>query len=1273
MHDEVFHSPSKETNRRKQHCRETLTSNSSGDPPPWDEGDELNGFVLQELLGSGSSGFVFRALDTRTNRTSALKILRHGSADDLLRNKLGFRRMVSLEHPNLIRVDRIYQLGEYTALSMEEVEGVTFTEAVRQLKKLDPSEAYDRLLSLMRDFGAGLAMMHSNEFLHRDIKPENLMVDSEGRGRVIDYGLVEAFDVNASISAPGQFLLGTPHYFAPEVLCNQIYLPAGDIFSLGIVMLEALGTLQRSSTANSNDLERARDNLVTDAERIDEAIQGLSESVPGIIRSVCREMLDRQPSERPSSMALARFGLSTTSVPTWPHEKPMVGRDAERDEMFAWADTIFAGEIGRLHLTGPSGIGKTRLLDEVVAYIEDKNWGQLFRAKCRVREDQPLQAFDQICDALANRYMQGDRERLELDPVSVEILHGVFPVLENVLGCSMRIAPAGTITERLDALEAAARLTEQLRLVGPLFLVIDDSQWADRDSLNVLDRLQTAFGSEGLGIITVSRNACDPQRTAASMTISLQELAVEESVAIVMKASQRWGVELSPEIVRDLAHSTGGSPFRLQQLVDEFRPGGAIAEWANSGVSDLPSIEQLWHERSERLSDDAKRVLTYVVTSGGRVSTHQLGELTGLGDSVDAAISELAHQRLINDEATGGECITIYHDRVADELVSRLSDVAKRKAHHQWASLLVRQDNPESLAARIAGHFFAAGEPGRAISHAILAAEDSERLVAMTEAGRWYGRVIDHVEGQEKISQLQNAARCYREADFPLQAAEYYQQLAKLVGPQERVECQLTAATLLLRSGRFGQVREQLQELTQTLGLPRPKSSGLGRLMVVLNGIRHAAFGKQPMVTIATADPSSMGPNGNDLTAESQAEPSKCVEQQRLRLCLSLVRPMSIFDNLYSAELNLVACRLAMKHGTLIQRVHVAVGEAVFGCYDRGRKRLEAQANLVKMEPFVTKLKNDRASGDLWSGIAYSHALSCRWNQISQPVQTAVTHYRNVSDSLGFEMAHTTWLDSWANWNLGRWGTMVSNADESVDDALRRNDLFQLIMVTGGMGRAAWLVRDQVGEVERIHSRSLIFEFESQQVQFFHVFECLASIYEWMYQGEYEQGWAKYLELEPEMRKMPFSRLQMLRIVYRSVGTLLALHQHAANMGGRWAARVRLLTHQLRAENNEYARVLADLYEGLLLHQLARLHQSEDAVQKSRPLLEAARDLAQEHQLRPYQLAAEDALAEIHTGQSLHLLVDRMRRHGVVDPIRLMRLYTIRCGSGLPPAESFSE
>ena len=227
MHDEIFRDPSKETNLRIQDDKETLRERSKASPSPWNEGDYLDGFLLEKKLGSGSSGVVFRALDITTERRCALKLLRSCSPDELLRNKLGFRRMMPIAHPNLLRVDRIYQLGSCIALSMEEVKGVTFAEAVKEYRKLEPVQAYRRLLSLLRDFSAGLDAMHSHELLHRDIKPDNLMVDESGRGRIIDYGLVESFGLNRTAGCGSNFLVGTPHFFPPEVICTQLYLPAG--------------------------------------------------------------------------------------------------------------------------------------------------------------------------------------------------------------------------------------------------------------------------------------------------------------------------------------------------------------------------------------------------------------------------------------------------------------------------------------------------------------------------------------------------------------------------------------------------------------------------------------------------------------------------------------------------------------------------------------------------------------------------------------------------------------------------------------------------------------------------------------------------------------------------------------------------------------------------------------------------------------------------------------------------------------------------------------
>ena len=121
----------------------------------------------------------------------------------------------------------------------------------------------------------------------------------------------------------------------------------------------------------------------------------------------------------------------------------------------------------------------------------------------------------------------------------------------------------------------------------------------------------------------------------------------------------------------------------------------------------------------------------------------------------------------------------------------------------------------------------------------------------------------------------------------------------------------------------------------------------------------------------------------------------------------------------------------------------------------------------------------------------------------------------------------------------------------------------------------------------------------------------------------------------------------------------MALHNLNEDYSDRWPPRIRVFTHQLRQEQTSYTRVLANLYEGLLKNQISRANQSDVDVDSARRLLLDARNEARDRRLRPYRLAAEDALAEIHTGTSLRLLADRMKRQHVVRPDRLQRLYTV--------------
>ncbi|MFK8110691.1 MAG: AAA family ATPase [Rubripirellula sp.] len=1265
--DDNFNDPDEDTQFRFQNDKETRSGASHRAPPPWSEGDRIGDFRLEKLLGAGTSGFVYRVLDLRVGKRCALKLLRLGTSDDLLRNKLGFRKMMSLEHPNLRRVDRIHQLGSYTGLSMEEVDGKTLKQTIQDLKKVPLAEAYDRLLSLMRDFGAGLAVMHAKGYVHRDVKPDNLMVDRDGNGRLIDYGLVDSFDLGQATFNTRGFLLGTPHYFAPEVIWNQRYLPAGDIFSLGIVMLEALGSIQRAS--GQAKLTRSKHDNAKDAERIHIAFQELDDSIPGLIRETCREMLDRDPAERPTALQLARLGLDRTPT-AWPLRDRIVGREDELAQISAWVKGIFAGQVGRLHLTGTSGLGKTRIIEQVIEEIEEKNWGQVFYAECRPREDQALQAFDQISDAIANRYMKGDRDELKLDPVSVAILQGLFPVLKSVLRSSMRVPPPAESSERLDALEAAVRLSEELRLVGPLFVVLDDVQWSDSDSLGVLDRLQLATGKQGLGVITISRIADDLQRVTPNVRIDLGPLEMQDAIGILRSSAESWRVDVSDAMLMAMAKAADCVPFRLREMADSFRPGGVFTEidLTSDSINDTTAaelgLERLWQAKFERLSEEAKQVLLYVVTAGGKVSTEQLGELTGQQDAVDAAVSDLVLQRLIIDEATGGDCISMYHDHVADEMSKVFSSKERRSASHAWAVLLAKQDSPRKLAARIAGHFLEAGEPGRAVSHALLAAEDAEERVSPADAARWYECVVDQVDGNERIIQLRNAARCYHVADYPMKAAECYDKLSSLVSERENIECQSFSIALLIRSGRFSQVRPRLQELASALRLPQPKPRLFSAVMVGLAHVRGLMpWNKSLLEQVVGEESAEEAREGGPLACTPSLEQSHLAQrQQRLRLCLSLIRPMSMFDGLYAAELSAAATRLLPKDGSRVQQVHGAVGEAVFACYDKGARRMEGESSLLRLKNVVANMNSAEASGDLWAAIACSHTLACRWDQVVKPVESSIEHYDRVEDTFGFEKAHTLWPAIWANWHLGRWDELHQSADHLFIDAVRRNDLFQQLVSTGGYGSASWLARDEAAELKRLYQSMKL--SLGKQVQLLDIFAWIGWIQVHLYEGDFVKAWEIYQEYAAALGKMPFSSMQLIRVTKLSLGSIIALQNLSAqssqeNASG-WARQVLGFINRLRREQLPFSNVIANLHTGLLNQQMERLGLGRESDrERAKVCFAEARTEAMEHRLRPYQLAAEDALSVLQTGSSLGELQARMDRKGVVNPARLQRLYTV--------------
>ena len=205
-------------------------------------------YALLSLLGSGAMGTVYRASDTELDEIVALKVLKKelaGSADMLER----FRREVKLARRVTHRnVARTFDIGEHLGdrfLTMEYIAGQMLAIRLERYGRLDPHEA----AAIARDIAGGLAAAHAAGVVHRDLKPENVVIATDGRAVITDFGIARAL-AEAEHARGGGLrgrpaatfagaIVGTPAYMAPEQVEGRADLDArADLYALGVMLYE---------------------------------------------------------------------------------------------------------------------------------------------------------------------------------------------------------------------------------------------------------------------------------------------------------------------------------------------------------------------------------------------------------------------------------------------------------------------------------------------------------------------------------------------------------------------------------------------------------------------------------------------------------------------------------------------------------------------------------------------------------------------------------------------------------------------------------------------------------------------------------------------------------------------------------------------------------------------------------------------------------------------------------------------------------------------------
>jgi len=274
-------------------------------------GERLGHYEIHALLGAGGMGEVYRATDTRLGREIALKILPADVAADhdrVMRFHREARAAAALNHPNIVTLHSAEEIGGIHFLTMELVDG-------RPLDELIPTEGFpaDRVIELATPLAEAVAAAHDKGLVHRDLKPANILITSDGRVKVLDFGLAkdarrvsqDGHTVTSLGSTHAGLIMGTPLYMSPEQISGGAVDHRTDVFSLGIILFEMLTGHRPFQGASQADLAAA---ILRDSPP-----KVIRPDVPSPLVTLIEQCLAKGVGERLESARLLAAGLREVS------------------------------------------------------------------------------------------------------------------------------------------------------------------------------------------------------------------------------------------------------------------------------------------------------------------------------------------------------------------------------------------------------------------------------------------------------------------------------------------------------------------------------------------------------------------------------------------------------------------------------------------------------------------------------------------------------------------------------------------------------------------------------------------------------------------------------------------------------------------------------------------------------------------------------------------------------------------------------------------------
>ena len=1093
----------------------------------WSAGQhERSGYHLLRPVGSGGMGAVFEALDKRTGRRVALKTLHRTDPEGLIALKSEFRRMTDVAHRNLALLHELVLDGDLLYFAMEFVEGLDFyryvtgsslPNAPTLLAPEEPAPSSKsrgarihrfrerRLRNSMVQLASGVKALHEQGLLHLDLKPANVLVETGGRVVILDFGLVRP----QAARSDSPLFCGTPAYMAPEQAEGRAGAPA-DLYAMGVMLFEALtGDLPFDVRGHAGLFGKLRNEAPRVSSHKPDAPRDLDE--------LTSELLQRDPSKRPSvdevvqrltPSSSVRVRSRATAPAALVARSDLVGRDAELDALLEAFEACQGGQSAQVYVDGPSGVGKTALLQRFVERVGHLRGTLVLEARCYERESIPYKAVDALLDSLAPHLAP----RLLAAAGDLDDVLRAFPALGSAVGGGVRpsLPLAGDAHEaRRRAFRGLRALLADLGRERPLVLAVDDLQWGDLDSARLLVEVLAPPNAPRVLFVGTYRSEERHQspflqellrrgKGPAVRFITLEPLSLADAEALALRLVGRED-EAARGLAREIAAESGGNPLLVDSLIS-YRGRGDLGS-----NRPPPSLEGVVLGALESLADEARRLLEIVVVAGQPIALGLAVGAAAVGSERHAVLASLRNLHLIRTQGTSeADPVDVYHDRIREVLYANLPRLTLRSLHRHLAGALEAQGDAQ--ADLLARQFNAAGVVDKAGHYALLAAERAAGALAFNQAAELFTLAARCRPNDLEVRVRQ--AEALAQAGHGADAARTFLACAR-VAPEERaLMLERNAALQFLFAGHVDEGVGLLRPILAHFRLRLPRSGFALGVALILRRLR---------ITLRGTD---------FVPREAEAIDRKTLA--RIDTAISAADGLSSIDPLRAASVMLDALYLALGAG---ERSRVAWTLAQFGllCASRGTPRAVARGEeLLARAENLSRGLDANLEGAVKLAWARAALAAGDFRAALSRADASIEHLRSRCASASGPISVAQSVSLMALECLGDFKTLSQRAEAGLDLAAVLGDRYVRVMSLTYLTLARLAGGDADGA--RMTLRDAKREWLARGFLLQHWLMLKAEVSIALYEEDSERAWSLLVDAWPALRASRLLEVQFVRV-----------------------------------------------------------------------------------------------------------------------------------------------